>query len=78
MVEKASVTFNEEEKKVNTQEDEKHGEIGIIDYSQPRPKADANAYEFSEEVLVGQGTFAKVYRCSLVKNGKYVSVKKLV
>jgi serine/threonine protein kinase len=76
MVEKSSV--NKKSLKVEVVEDERHGEIGIVDYSLPRPKADANAYEFSEEVLVGQGTFAKVYRCSLIKNGKYVSVKRLV
>jgi hypothetical protein len=74
--ENPQVKFKEEEAKVEPV-DVGHGIIGVIDYSQPRPKADPNAYTVSEEVLIGQGTFARVYRCSLTSNGKFVAVKKL-
>jgi hypothetical protein len=54
MVEKAAVKFNEENKVKDEKEvDDRHGEIGIIDYNQPRPKVDANAFEVEEEVLIG-------------------------
>lgn len=34
-------------------------------------------YEFSQQIMIAQGTFAKVYMCTIAKTQKVIAVKRL-
>lgn len=64
------------EEELKEVESDHHGRI-YIDYALPRAKYVPQNYDFSQQILVGKGTFASVYMCTIGSTQKVVALKKL-